>query len=1448
MSQLNVLPVDLDRAFIPINPDEPISTEAVEGRLFGLRSALTWSDLLERPRVVILAEASSGKTFEFERRVKRLRDEGKQAFFAPIEQLVEADLEVVLGREGRELFDAWQSSGQPAWFFLDSVDEAKLTKKSLDVALKRFEQSMGAGYARARILISCRGTDWAGASDLKRVSDALPAILAPQGAVDGEDPLLGRVSRNRKAPVAAESPPAFSVVSMAAFSGVERRKFLTEGARLPDVAGFEKAMAQKGLTPLASRPGDLLVLAQYWTTHKKLGSLTEMMEATADARLAERPERPDAKVLKPKVAREGAERIAAAMVLGRSMTITTGAPATGELGLSATLDDWAPEDQETLIRRGVFAAATYGKARFNHRALMEYLAAAWFKRLLAGGCPVSRIMAVFTAEPFGVPTIPPSLRAIAAWLAPHCAPLRRFILEHAPLTLLLHGDPAALAVADRAALLRRYAALDGAGCLSHTYADEHALWMFADPSLAPVIKAVWPEADDSFRFELLRLIEQGGLTDCAKLAEDAALNTKSGDYTRIIAARVLVQFGRTTALSRLVKALVAAPERLHPRVGPQLVAVLFPRPLGLKDLLALVDQAPRARRYEVEGFGYVLEALYASCEMPALKMAFVDGLAALCRQPPINERHEPVSKRHAPLARKVEALLVAVLKDVPSLGIWPGLVDLLWVAEAADLDSERHRHKAVFEGVRRHVALNEALFWRGIDRLIELNLEPRLDPLVLWRWQRLERRYWSIHKEDRPWLERAAKGQDELRRRVAFAALMALAEEGADATGDFAALRKRYGGDPQLMADLADYLKPRPISPDEVEFSKRQVERERALAAADAINHQSWRQLRDEVVAHPERLQDEGLFHRWKDFRPLISLLTWLSNGPERDRMKAVLTYPDLAHGFSAEVADAFRAGMLKFWRVAPPRGLTQRADGGTSRPWSSVLAIAGLALDAGATPDWISTLDAASARRAVRHVFISGLDFPDWLDALLTAFPAVVEPYVVRELQREWTRLTPAFSPLLYRAGANLPITPSVGRALLRLIEGSPYGDAEHLEHARKILRRLTLSQARRRALAHATRTRVIAAQAAADWEGAIALIPVLFVLDPAAAAADLRQLLAAQPVADRQARAEGALGALFGMSRGRVWGLRAMDEAVVADLLRLTYEYVRPEHDRRHDGSYTPDQRDDAETARNELLGALMNKPGERAFALMDQLLADGAFGVSTPQLHRLAQDMADNASEGGPWGPADIRRFELDNIEPITTGERLFALVIELIEDIDRDLRSEDVSARELLLTAKDEHAVQSWLASMLKDRAKGRFTVPIEAEAPARDRLDITVVANGGSAEVAVEMKHGGMDWTVPKLEASLSSQLAKRYLKPQRRRHGVFVISNHRSRRWKTDAGGEIGFAALIARLQRQAELLTTNSTGPIHVAVRGVDAVLPEKKGKARAAKTNGSPRVKKPR
>jgi hypothetical protein len=114
--------VDLKRSFVPVNKDEEANLSI--GDQWGQRYAgwLSWAGLLERKRVVLLAEALSGKSDEFKHTASGLRAKGSFAFDTTIENLV--DQAFLVKPDEQAALDRWKAGDEAAWFFLDSVDEA----------------------------------------------------------------------------------------------------------------------------------------------------------------------------------------------------------------------------------------------------------------------------------------------------------------------------------------------------------------------------------------------------------------------------------------------------------------------------------------------------------------------------------------------------------------------------------------------------------------------------------------------------------------------------------------------------------------------------------------------------------------------------------------------------------------------------------------------------------------------------------------------------------------------------------------------------------------------------------------------------------------------------------------------------------------------------------------------------------------------------------------------------------------------------------------------------------------------------------------------------------------------------------------------------------------------------------------------------------------------------
>jgi hypothetical protein len=238
--------VELNRCFVPVGKDqEPVLNLGTWGRKYG--GWLEWKELRERRRVILLAEASSGKSAEFRNQQEKLSAEGMPAFFMRIEELADQGFEAALEPGSAKTFVDWRDGGGEAWFFLDSIDEARLNRKSFETSLKKFARELGRSVERARIFVSCRVTDWKGREDRELVERLLPAWESPKQKEVKGNPLLDPIFNKQKETEVRPSkkvqlkPNDLLVVQLVPLSN-EQCSSLAE-ARRQDLGDFGKAFS-----------------------------------------------------------------------------------------------------------------------------------------------------------------------------------------------------------------------------------------------------------------------------------------------------------------------------------------------------------------------------------------------------------------------------------------------------------------------------------------------------------------------------------------------------------------------------------------------------------------------------------------------------------------------------------------------------------------------------------------------------------------------------------------------------------------------------------------------------------------------------------------------------------------------------------------------------------------------------------------------------------------------------------------------------------------------------------------------------------------------------------------------------------------------------------------------------------------------------------------------------
>lgn len=1438
--------IDLKRNFVEIKKDEEANIDI--GKTWGRKIAgwLDWSDLLKYRRVVLLAEASSGKTEEFYHRAKDLNAHGKTAFFARIEDLADDGFEAALDSSVTQMFANWlMKSDEEGWFFLDSVDEARLNQKSLEKALRHFAKELNSQLERANIYISCRVSDWKGKSDWETVERFLPVWKKPTPqTVYSEDAALlepifrdfHETSSNTTSGETKQQIDSLLVVQLIPLT-TEQQHTLAAATGIDHPDEFIQIITQNRLDPFAERPGDLLNLTMYWKEKGHLGSLTQMTKHGVVHKLAEEDSfRPDNSDLSPDKARHGAELLAAALTLTKSFTLRApGYPSDltlsmGALNSADVLKTWKDVERNALIRRGVFSPSTYGRVRFHHRGTQEYLTACWFDRLLRGNCPKDVIRNLIFTERYGLKTLVPSLHASAAWLALEHADIRDEIIEREPLVLLRHGDPRSLPLATRERLLISYARLHIAGEISDDSLDRQSLWMFATPDLADAICQSWSINErDNFRIDLLRFIREGAIQACAHLARDVIINEIGSDYLKIAAVEALEACNDVEGLKIAAQWLKRSVGYVNSEIGLRFAQVLFSRYLTVDELLELIEHFPPSEGDRYNFTYYAIEILWEACPNTTIRERLLLGLADLSLAPPFESEHRRISSRYHYLAKSLVILARKAIVELGGSEASGGLIRSLMAIERADSwNRDDQGTPSLGAIVSENSYIQRDLFWADVEETRQ-NQTHRDRPTVnIWQVGIFNRPLWQLTSKDLTWLFEDLEALPLIDdKRIAFSAIVAILRNTNEIETNLPRLHTLVAEEDELRNDLDNYLTPPVENDSEREFNIEMQRQRHEETKRQRKGKADWIEFRDEINSNPSVLCNPNLLEIWdKGIYRLYDLSRWLCWKTEEDFKNAVLQWRLLEEGFSRPVAEAYRDGMKALWRITTPERPKRKKSGVTTTKHVTILSFSGLGIEALEDPEWALQLNTTEAERAVQHACLSQQGYPEWIEPLIDRHESIALPILHAALQSEWSGRGRGHSTFFdHYSQPNISIPTRIHSVLFDVIAGKESKSIETINYGLRILPSLQINDKRRRKVLSLAYRRTRRKRAYKNDEHTLRYFAMMFLIDADRATSELANWLSHTPVKSRGTRAELAIGILFGRDDGL--SIKSLNKSSVASLeylIRLAYRFVRREDDKIHKGVFTPGTRDRAEEGRGRLLDALISRPGADAYQTMRTLAADEMFTMSATRFNELAHGKAEQDAELITWTPEEVLNFEQDYIAPIKTGDDLLRAIINVLLDIQSSFSRSDATSRSLIQRAKNEDEVQEWLGEQLNFRSKNRFHVHREVQVANRDKPDIIISSTSASVEVAVEIKHGGMSWSVKDLERALAKQLAKNYLKPSTRRHGILIVSYHGRRTWRhPNTRVTMEFCEVIEHLQGLATALVSNDFGYICTRVLGID-------------------------
>jgi len=451
--------------------------------------------------------------------------------------------------EEEERFDAWLASqSDVATIFLDSIDELKLTLGSFEGALRRLNKAIAGQLGRTRIVITTRPIP----VDHRLIQQLLPIPEKGELVASGEDfanIALGRQRDDKKDNKATDTAPAWRSVALMPLSNDQIRAMaVLQGVMDADV--LLEDIRRRNAEDFARRPQDLIELCADWRDHRCIRTHREQVAHNIVIKLKSRMDRGEKAQLTEEKALEGASRLAIAALLTRKLTLRHSAEADkgGEEGAaldpSAILPDWSAAERETLLERALFGFASYGRVRFHHRSVIEYLAARHLESLLSRGMSMKAVKRLLFAEtPQGLKVVKPSMRPVAAWLAFFQPSIFSEVRDREPDVLLNYADPESLTPPQRIDALRTYVERYGQGSWRGLHVPHVQTHRFASNELAPEILRLWQAGieNSEVRELLLELVAAAPMRDCADIAYSVVMQGDADSGERMDALNALIR-------------------------------------------------------------------------------------------------------------------------------------------------------------------------------------------------------------------------------------------------------------------------------------------------------------------------------------------------------------------------------------------------------------------------------------------------------------------------------------------------------------------------------------------------------------------------------------------------------------------------------------------------------------------------------------------------------------------------------------------------------------------------------------------------------------------------------------------------------------------------------------------------------------------------------------------
>ena len=1084
-----------------------------------------------------------------------------------------------------------------------------------------------------------------------------------------------------------------------------------------------------------------------------------------------------------------------------------------------------------MLERPLFGFASYGRVRFHHRSVTEYLAAKRILELRAIGMSVPALKRLIFVDTKGRTIVRPSKRPIAGWLALHNDMIFEMVRDNDPAVLFSEGDPESLTLSQRIKALRAYVERYSKGGWRGLTIPHIQIHRFASPELAADINQLWGQGIENpeIRMILLNLIDTGQIQECSEIAHDTTLNCRISRDERLAALNALATLDDPcldTIIDEIADNVSLWPDELA--LGA--VVRLFPKHLTVANLCPILARV-KEKKHPFGDLSWRLPQLIAEAALdPPTLEALRDGLYDLVFAG-LQWQHKNLNiiSDHPHLSSLFAATCMRGLKTGATREWLRSSVLALRLNQP-----DNENYEACKQLKQMLAALpaekNLELFWA--EEALLQSVHPISDP---WRRYVAITFYGAVQidrSRDWNWIKSALadSARSPADRAMLFESAICLAPRQKERRDYIMGLKPLIADRPELLTALEDRLKPSKQETQLKRWENKEAKRKKQKERQEAKAHASWVTFWCEVAERPDIAfsPDRSISTAWNLWRAM-------SQAGNESRSSGWNRRFIEAH-FDKVTADRLRLTLMNQWRNNYPTLASERAE--DSKNTFLVIWLLGLAGIYAEAEDslWATKLTNEEAALAARYAPFEHHGFPLWMEELVSAHSTEVDATLGEELSLElaneagpqWhsmllqsignstNTVVAAFLPRLNEwLNANCDLISqnedkdAAARRLKMVIEILiKYGDIQMLEQL------LNVAKQRLREDIHLSFVFV--------W------LSTIMRLDPTAGVDLLeKRIQAIDPI--ELNKVETLFSVLF-VDQHYVISLVGpqFTPSILLRLLRLAYRHVCLADDDKYDDDNldeldSPDTRDFAERLRSGILNALLNSKGEDGWAAKLEMATDPIFVHIKYRILAVAEERWAEEIDIDTFDDAQAIALDQTGEAPPKSNEAMFAVMVDRLSELD-DLLLRDMSPREAWANISDERVMRREIARELGNLSKGLYKIDQEATTADEKETDIRFRSTASNYEAIIELKLANKDYSARELRDTLTAQLVKKYMAAETSRSGCLMISLAKDRKWQhPDNTSRIDFNDLLVILRNEATRIMESLGGSLRLHVHPLD-------------------------